>query len=67
MDNFQTGLNYFFPENMVNYIVKARKEYQEALKFAYTAQKEGIQIEPEEMTKWELVQWYRKCLAYDPE
>ena len=63
--NFQTGLSYFFPKELVDYITSARKEYEHALRHANYAQKEGVQIDPESMTKWELVQWYRKCQEYD--
>jgi hypothetical protein len=65
MNDFKTGLSYFFPQNLVDYITEARKEYQAALSHANYCQKNGVQIEPEEMTKWELVQWYRKCQEYD--
>ena len=66
-DKFKEGLSYFFPQGIINYITEARKEYQEALRFAELAQKNGSSVDPDRMTKYELVQWYRKCQEYDPE
>lgn len=67
MNDFKAGLSYFFPQELIKYITTAREEYEEALRHAYTAQKYGVQIEPEEMTKWELVNWFRSCQIYDVE
>ena len=42
-------------------------KYEEARKYAFSSMKYGGTVDPDMMTRKELLEWYRKCLAYDPE